>query len=542
MFASNEWWRGAVIYQIYPRSFMDTNDDGIGDLPGITRKLAYVADLGVDAIWLSPFFTSPMEDFGYDVSDYRSVDTMFGTMADFDALVSEAHSLGLKVIIDQVISHTASAHPWFVESRKDRINPKADWYVWADPKEDGTPPTNWLSVFGGSSWEWNTGRMQYYLHNFLKSQPDLNFHNPEVRRALLGDMRFWLDKGVDGFRLDTVNYYFHDAAMRDNPPFPKGYTFASAPASNPYNFQDHLYDKTRPENLLFLSELRRLMDSYGDRMLVGELGVDGPQVGETLAAYTEKGKRLHMSYVFELLTDEFSASHIRSVVEHLTREIRDGWICWSTSNHDVPRVISRWGLEAVADRAAPLLWALLLTFRGSACVYEGEELGLPESDIPYELLQDPYGKAMWPEFKGRDGSRTPMPWNKNAVNGGFTTCRPWLPVPDEHLARAVDVEEGNPYSPLSRCREFTRWRKTIPALKTGDMTFLPSSEGILVILRKDIRDGGEILAAFNLTDSIAEADVPEHGWRAAPLTYFAGEPKGGKVVLDGYSAAFFIRT
>lgn len=541
MSASKEWWRGAVIYQIYPRSFMDANGDGIGDLPGITQKLAYVADLGVDAVWLSPFFTSPMEDFGYDVSDYRGIDPMFGAMADFEALIAEAHRLGLKVIIDQVLSHTASAHPWFVESKKDRTNPKADWYVWADPREDGTPPTNWLSVFGGTSWEWCSGRMQYYLHNFLKSQPDLNFHNPEVRQALLDVARFWLDKGVDGFRLDTVNYYFHDTELRNNPPFPKGYAFASAPASNPYCFQDHLYDKTRPENLVFLSDLRRLMDSYDDRMLVGELGVDGPQVAETLAAYTEKDKRLHMSYVFELLTDEFSASHIRNVVERLTKEMGDGWVCWSMTNHDVPRVISRWGLEAVADRAAPLLWALLLSLRGSACVYEGEELGLTEADIPYELIQDPYGKALWPEFKGRDGCRTPMPWSKNAPNGGFTVGKPWLPIPEEHLARAVDVERGEPDSPFSLCREFTRWRRTVPALKTGDISFLPSSDRTLVFSRTTADGCNDILACFNLSDSAFVWTLPDDAWQPIPVRGFEGMMKGKTVSLKGYSAAFFSR-
>ncbi len=541
MAASSEWWRGAVIYQIYPRSFMDANGDGIGDLPGITRKLGHVAGLGVDAIWLSPFFTSPMDDFGYDISDYRGVDPMFGNMADFEALVIKAHDLGLKVVIDQVFSHTASIHPWFVESKKDKTNPKADWYVWADPKDDGTPPTNWLSCFGGSSWEWSSGRRQYYLHNFLKSQPDLNFHNPEVRRALLDVARFWLDKGVDGFRLDTVNYYFHDAQLRNNPPFPKGYVFSSSPDSNPYSFQDHLYDKTRPENLDFLADLRQVMDSYPERMLVGELGADGPDLGKILAAYTEKDKRLHMSYVFELLTKEFSASHIRSVVERLTKDIGDGWICWSMSNHDVPRVISRWGLEAVADKAAPLLWALLLSLRGSACVYEGEELGLSEADVPFDQIQDPYGKVLWPEFKGRDGCRTPMPWKKGQPNAGFSSARPWLPVPEEHRARAVDAEEANPDSPLALCREFTRWRRDIPAFRTGDIRFHPSPEGTLAFSRTGADGGAEALACFNLSPSAAQLSLPGEGWQPAPLRGFQGTVAGGALSLAPYAAAFFQR-
>ncbi len=538
MSLSKEWWRGAVIYQIYPRSFMDSNGDGIGDLAGITGKLGYVADLGVDAIWLSPFFTSPMEDFGYDISNYRDVDPIFGSLKDFDALMAEAHRLGLKVVIDQVLSHTASVHPWFIESQKDKTNPKADWYVWVDPKEDGTPPTNWLSVFGGSSWEWHSTRMQYYLHNFLKSQPDLNFHNPEVRQALLDVIRFWLDRGVDGFRLDTVNYYFHDMELRNNPPFPDGYVFATAPASNPYTFQDHLFDKTRPENLVFLSDLRRLMDGYGERMLVGELGVDGPQVAETLAAYTEKDKRLHMSYVFELLTDEFSAKHIREVVERLTTTIGDGWVCWSMTNHDVPRVISRWGLEKVADRAAPMLWALLLSLRGSACVYEGEELALPEAVLTYEQIQDPYGKALWPEFKGRDGSRTPMPWHKNEKNGGFTTGQPWLPVPEEHLARAVDVEEKDPGSALSRCQAFTRWRKTVPALQSGDIAFLDCPDDCLLFTRTV--PGSEVLAAFNLSGKEVSLPIPGNGWIFVDHLGF-GQSDGKTIKLGSYDACFMIR-
>ena len=265
------WWRGAVIYQIYPRSFMDSNGDGVGDLPGITGKLDYVASLGVDGIWLSPFFTSPMADYGYDVSDYRDVDPLFGTLADFDALLAKAHGLGLKVIIDQVYSHTSEAHAWFRQSAASRDNPKADWYVWADAKPDGTPPNNWLSVFGGPAWTWGARRRQYYLHNFLTQQPDLNFHSAEVQQAILDVARFWLDRGVDGFRLDVANYYFHDAALTDNPPAdygkPPGWTYA---------YQRHLHDKSQPQTLDFLRRLRAVTDAYPDRMMLGEIGDDDP--------------------------------------------------------------------------------------------------------------------------------------------------------------------------------------------------------------------------------------------------------------------------
>ena len=294
-----DWWRGAVIYQVYPRSYQDTTGDGSGDLAGITSRLAHIASLGVDAVWLSPFFKSPMADLGYDVSDYCAVDPMFGTMEDFDALVAEAHRLGLKIIIDQVLSHTSDQHPWFIESRASRTNDRADWYVWADPKPDGTAPNNWMSIFGGPAWEWGSVRKQYYLHNFLASQPDLNFHNAAVQDALLDTVRFWLERGVDGFRLDTVNYYFHDRLLRDNPPMPKGKA-NDIPDVNPYGYQDHLYDKTQPENVSFLKRFRSLLDAYDARTSVGEVG-DGERSLRTVAAYTEGGDKLHMCYTFDLL-------------------------------------------------------------------------------------------------------------------------------------------------------------------------------------------------------------------------------------------------
>ncbi len=346
------WWRGAVIYQIYPRSFADSNGDGIGDLPGITAHLDYVAGLGVDAIWLSPFFKSPMKDFGYDVEDYCAVDPMFGTLADFDALVKRAHQLGLKVMIDQVLSHTADTHPWFKESRANRTNPKADWYVWADPKPDGTPPNNWLSIFGGSGWQWDTRRCQYYLHNFLVEQPDLNFHNPDVRAALLKTVKFWLDRGVDGFRHDTLNYYLHDAQLRNNPPNTTP-GMADVPAINPYGWQLHQHDKTQPGNIAVLEELRALFDSYKDIAAVGEVGAgaDGNQV---IADYTSGTKRFHMCYGFDLLSGDGDAAAIRAAVEDFERVARDGWICWALSNHDVVRAASRWHATKHADDFAPL--------------------------------------------------------------------------------------------------------------------------------------------------------------------------------------------
>jgi alpha-glucosidase len=309
-----DWWRGAVIYQIYPRSFQDHNGDGVGDLAGISSRLEYVADLGVDAIWLSPVFTSPMKDFGYDVSNYRDIDPIFGSLEDFDRLVQKAHSLGLKVLIDQVISHTSDRHAWFAESRQSRTNARADWYVWADARPDGTPPNNWLSIFGGSAWTWDSRRMQYYMHNFLTSQPDLNFHNPEVQEAVLGEIRFWLERDVDGFRLDTVNFYFHSEGLESNPVVkPEDFNASTAPAVNPYNFQEHLYDKSRPENLDFLKRLRALIDEYPGRTTVGEIGDSQHQL-ELMAKYTAKDDRLHMAYTFDYLGGAFSAEHFRKSI------------------------------------------------------------------------------------------------------------------------------------------------------------------------------------------------------------------------------------
>ncbi|RVC41126.1 alpha-glucosidase, partial [Mesorhizobium sp. M4A.F.Ca.ET.090.04.2.1] len=449
-----DWWRGAVIYQIYPRSYQDSNGDGIGDLKGIVRRLPYIASLGVDAIWISPFFKSPMKDFGYDVSDYCDVDPMFGTLADFDTLVAEAHRLGLKVMIDEVLSHTADIHPWFKESRSSRSNPKADWYVWADARPDGTPPNNWLSIFGGSAWQWDTSRQQYYLHNFLAEQPDLNFHNAEVQDALLDVTRFWLERGVDGFRLDTINFYFHSQGLENNPPLPpEERNDQTAPAVNPYNYQDHIYDKSRPENLGFLERFRALLDEYPAQAAVGEVG-DSQRGLEVVAAYTAGGKRVHMCYSFDFLAPEkISAAKVRAVLEAFGKVASDGWSCWAFSNHDVMRPASRWAAsEADPTAYLKVISALLMSLRGSVCLYQGEELGLGEAELMFEDLQDPYGIRFWPEFKGRDGCRTPMVWDAAAKNGGFSAAKPWLPVPGKHLSQAVSVQQGDPSSLLEHYR------------------------------------------------------------------------------------------
>jgi alpha-glucosidase len=529
------WWRGAVIYEIYPRSFLDSNGDGVGDLPGILQRLDYVADLGVDAIWIAPFFRSPMADFGYDVADYRAVDPLFGTMADFDQLLARAHQLGLKVMIDQVLSHTSSEHEWFRESRQSRDNAKADWYVWADPKPDGTPPNNWLSIFGGVAWRWEPRRRQYYLHNFLSSQPDLNFHQPQLRRAVLDNVRFWLNKGVDGLRLDAINFCFHDLALRDNPPKPPAErkTRGFSP-ENPYAYQYHRYDNTQPENLQFLGELRALLDEYPQTAALAEISSEDSIA--TTAEYTS-GNRLHMGYSFELLSEEFSVAHIRSVVEGFEAKLSEGWPCWALSNHDVRRVVTRWGGPNPPPALANQLLALLCSLRGSVCLYQGEELGLTEASVPYESLRDPYGIAFWPNFKGRDGCRTPMPWD-SGEHGGFTSARPWLPVPAEHRHISVKSQSEDRHSVLNNCRAFLRWRKRHDALRSGDIKFVDAIEPVLAFTRTC--GDSRLFAAFNLGDQPVQFRVkwPERIQQVESAGVPQGELQGDRVALPPHGVLF----
>lgn len=538
----NEWWRGAVIYQIYPRSFQDSDGDGIGDLPGITRRLPYVADLGVDAIWLSPFFTSPMKDMGYDVSNYCDVDPTFGTLDDFSRLVESAHRLGLKVMIDQVLSHTSDQHPWFTQSKQGRDNHKSDWYVWADAKPEGSPPTNWLSVFGGPAWTWNARRRQYYLHNFLPSQPDLNYHNQEVQEALLEAVRFWLDLGVDGFRLDTVNYYFHDASLRDNPAKRLSHSEA-IPEINPYGFQEHLYDKTQPENIRFLNRFRNLLDSYPGTASVGEVG-DRERSSRTMAQYTAGKDRLHMCYSFDMLGPHFSKAHFEETInafDQASREFGDGtsWPCWAFSNHDVMRHMSRWVAEGDDhDQLAKLAGSLLLSLRGSVCVYQGEELGLTEAELRFEDLTDPFGINFWPEFKGRDGSRTPMVWEAEAPHGGFSTAeKTWLPVGDPHVEAAADRQASNPRSILSHYRAFLAFRRDRPSLVKGDSRFLELGEQIVAFVRKE--EDEATLCVFNLAATRQDLAVPP-GMVLEPLSVAGFEPllKGDTISIAGHHAFF----
>lgn len=487
------WWKGAVIYQIYPRSFLDTNGDGIGDLKGVLQGLDHIASLGVDGIWISPFFTSPMADYGYDVADFCGVDPIFGTLDDFDAIIERAHALNLKVIIDQVYSHTSDHHDWFIESRTNRDNPCADWYVWADPKADGSPPNNWQSVFGGPSWEWDARRGQYYFHNFLKEQPDLNVYNPAVQAALIEAGRFWLDRGVDGFRLDALNFSMHDRSLRDNPPS----GVSSHEATRPFDMQVHKYNMSQPEITEFIENFRAMLNEYPDVFTVAEVG--GPAPIREMKAFTEGEQRLNSAYNFDFLyAPELNATRVIGSANQWDQTPSEGWPSWAFSNHDAPRAVTRWAANSQRDDMARLYMMLLLTLRGNPIIYQGEELGLPQANVPFSNLKDPEAIINWPKTLGRDGARTPMPWQSAEPNAGFSTAEPWLPVDPAHAKLAIDQQQGND-SMLRFTSEALSARKRHPALLHGHMSFQDvGTDSVLIVQRKV--DGEDVLALFNFGD------------------------------------------
>jgi len=491
------WWRGAVLYQIYPRSFADSGGDGVGDLNGIIAHLDHVASLGVDGIWLSPVFPSPMKDFGYDVSDYCGVDPLFGSLADLDRLIARAHELKLKVILDLVFAHTSDRHPWFEASRADTANDKSDWYVWADAKADGSPPSNWQSVFGGPAWTWDARRGQYYMHNFLPEQPQLNLHKGTVQDALLEIVRFWLERGVDGFRLDAINFALHDPALTDNPPAPPG------PRTRPFDFQLHLHNQSQPGIAAFLGRIRALTDQYPDRFTVAE--VVGPDAEPEMQAFTAGEAHLNSAYGFNYLyAPALTSDLVRRAQAPWTGEAGQGWPSWAFSNHDAPRAASRWAEGRDPEAMARLMMLLLLSLRGNAFLYQGEELGLPQSEVPFDRLRDPEAIANWPRTLGRDGARTPMPWSSRAPYAGFSTVEPWLPIDPRHLDLAVDRQESEPGSMLRLTRELIAMRRALPVLQRGGMRMIETPEPMLAFERHDADD--TVLCVFNLGH-----DVAEHG-------------------------------
>lgn len=500
------WWKGACVYQVYPRSYADSNQDGVGDLPGLIDRLDHIASLGVDGVWISPFFKSPMADFGYDVSDYRDVDPIFGTLADFDALIAKAHGLGLKIVIDQVYSHTSEDHAWFMESRANATNPKSDWYVWADAKPDGTPPNNWQSVFSGPAWTWDARRKQYYLHNFLSAQPQLNLHNPEVQDAILDVMRFWLERGVDGFRLDAVSFMMHDQALRDNPDRGDDPDWAK---TRPYDFQRHLYNQSQPEITAFLSRMRALADEYGDCYLVAE--IDREHAAREMKDYTQGPHMLQSAYGFNYLyADKLTPELVRDASQEWSNAPDEGWPSWTFSNHDAPRAVSRWRDGRDQKAFADLILLLLACLRGNIFLYQGEELGLPQAHVPYDRLQDPEAIANWPLTLGRDGARTPLPWCESGPHGKFSAVEPWLPLDDSHPALAVSIQETDPQSTLNWTRKVLALRNANPALRTGDVRFLDSENPLLVFERRE--GSNTLLCAFNLGHAAIRWSLPV-GWR-----------------------------
>ncbi len=486
------WWRGAVVYQVYIRSFCDANGDGQGDFAGLISKLDYIQKLGVDAIWLSPIHPSPNRDWGYDVSDYDGVHPDYGTLADFEALLAAAHARGLKIILDEVLCHTSDEHAWF-QASLDAKSDKRDWFVWADPKADGTVPNNWLAVFGGPAWAYRPERRQYYHHKFLRQQPKLNWTNASAKHASLDVLTLWLRRGVDGFRLDVANAYLHDAALTDNPAIPAAER-GPLEWSHAANMQRHLHDSNLFENRAELDVIRRTVDRFDDRFVFGEFSEEFERSG----AYLAPDEGLHAGYTFGLLVaSKLSPGYIRRYVDDLARHPRH-WPCMSFSNHDVIRTVTRFGGARDGDPAlAKLLFALLCSLRGTTLIYQGEELGLPEVDLRRDQLEDPVGDLYYPVAKGRDGCRTPMPWNAGAPHLGFTTGTPWLPLGPAHKALAVSEQEGNADSPLEFARHFLAGRRASKALRLGTLSFLETDKPVLAFVRE--QDGERVLCVFNLS-------------------------------------------
>jgi alpha-glucosidase len=469
--AAAPWWQRGVIYQVYPRSFQDTDGDGVGDLPGITRRLDHLERLGVDAIWLSPIFPSPMADFGYDISDYRGVDRLFGTLRDLDELVKEAHRRDIRVLLDFVPNHTSIEHPWFTESRSSRSSPRRDWYLWADPAPGGGPPTNWMSMFGGSGWEWDEETGQYYFHSFLKEQPDLNWRNPDVRSAMYDVLRFWLDRGIDGFRVDVLWLLIKDDQLRDNPPNP-GWTPASR---RTYDSLVPLYTSDRPEVQKIVAEIRSVLDSYGERVLVGEIYLP---VDRLVAYYGVGPGRLgaHLPFNFQLLELPWRADVIGEAVAAYEAALpRHGWPNWVLGNHDRPRIATR-----VGDEQARVAAMLLLTLRGTPTIYYGDEIGMRDVDVPPERQRDP-ARFDGPG-RGRDPQRTPMRWDASPT-AGFTTGTPWLPIGEDVAERNVAVEAADPCSILELYRRLIALRRLEPALATGSWRAITAAGDVLVYER-----------------------------------------------------------
>lgn len=516
---SEPWWKTGIVYQVYPRSFQDSNGDGVGDLEGVRRRLGYLKSLGIDAVWISPIFASPMADFGYDISDYRAIDPLFGTLVDFDALIGEAHTLGLKLILDFVPNHTSDQHPWFKQSRSSRDNPKRDWYIWRDGKPDGSPPNNWLSNFGGSGWERDAATGQFYYHAYLKEQPDLNWRNPEVRTAMFDVLRFWLDRGVDGFRVDVLWHLIKDDQFRDNPPNP-AYREGQAGIER---FLE-LYSTDRPEVHQVIAEMRQVMDAYPDRVLIGEIYLP---IERLVAYYGQDLKGAHMPFNFQLLQAAWRADAIDRIIRDYEAALPPGaWPNWVLGNHDRPRIAARVG-EAQARVAA----MLLLTLRGTPTVYYGDELGIGQVPIPPEDIQDPWEKNEPGLGLGRDPVRTPMPWEASP-NAGFTTGKPWLPLNPDWRTRNVAAETADPASMLDLHRRLIALRRSSPALSLGDCQPISAEDGVLIYERR--APGQRFVVALNMTHEPRIVGLPADAHWQAVISTRSPDPAslaGGQATL-----------
>ncbi len=525
------WWQGAVVYQVYIRSFCDGDGDGQGDFAGLISKLDYIAGLGVDAIWLSPIHPSPNRDWGYDVSDYENVHPDYGTLADFDALLEAAHARGLKIIIDEVLCHTSDEHAWFADSRSKGA--KSGWYVWADPKPDGTAPNNWLSAFGGPAWSYQPARRQHYHHKFLRQQPKLNWHDPEAKAAALAVLDFWLKRGADGFRLDVANAYLHDETLADNDAVPPA---ERTPAvwADAADLQRHFHDSNLPENVACLDEIRRTVERHANRFVFGEFSEGFERSG----AYAAPDEGLHAGYTFFMLrANKLGPGFIKDNFAELARHPRH-WPCVSFCNHDIVRTVTRFGGGVDGDPAlAKLMLALLLSIKGTVLMYQGEELGLPEVDLRRDQLKDPVGDLYYPLFKGRDGCRTPMPWDAGAPNLGFTSGTPWLPLGPSHRALAVSEQDADDQSTLSFAKRFLALRKDSAALRLGEIEFIDTPGPVLGFVR--VHRAERVLCVFNMSRTKA---VFRNGLISGvvPATWGCGEASvaGAELTLGPLSAWF----
>jgi alpha-glucosidase len=498
------WWKNGIIYQIYPWSFQDSNGDGIGDLPGIRRRLGYLKHLGVDAVWISPIYPSPMADNGYDVADYCGINHRFGTMADFDALLAEVHAQGLRLILDFVPNHTSDEHPWFIESRSSRTNPKRDWYIWRDAKPDGSPPNNWVSNFGGSGWEWDEATGQYYYHAFLTKQPDLNWRNPEVREAMHNVLRFWLDKGVDGFRVDVIWHVIKDAQFRDNPPNPSWH-----PGRPEIDSLLQLHSTDQPEVHDVIAGMRRVLEEYpDDRVLIGEIYLPT----ERLVTYYGKDlSGAHLPFNFQLIQTAWNAHAIDELVREYDAAIPGGgWPNWVLGNHDQPRIAARIGV-----RQARVAAMLLLTLRGTPTMYYGDEIGLARIHIPRARVQDPWEKNEPGLGFGRDPERTPMQWDSSRY-AGFSEAEPWLPLSEDHERVNVEALSADPSSMLTLYRRLIALRRSTPALSIGDYKII-RSQGAVFGFRRSHEDQ-EIVVLLNLGQQ--------------PQTWTLADKRSGHVLLS----------